>query len=65
MSAMARELAEKTGVGESADAVWQSYRERYDRHYSESETMPSKLLPPSIPIVKSFGKNAVQLELFG
>ena len=47
MAAMARELVEKAGVGESADQIWRLYRSRYNRHYSESETMPSKPLLPS------------------
>jgi hypothetical protein len=64
MSAMARELVEKAGVGESADAVWRLYRERYNRHYSESETMPSELLLPSKHETQFSSKHAVQMELF-
>ena len=65
MSAMARELVEKAGVGESADAVWRSYRSQYERHYSESETMPSEPLGSSDPAAEFSSKNVVQLELFG
>jgi hypothetical protein len=65
MAAMARELVEKAGVGESADQIWRSYRSRYERHYSESETMPSKPLLPSSLEVQFSSKNAVQLRLFG
>jgi SNF2 family DNA or RNA helicase len=64
MSAMARELVERGGVGETADAIWQLYRERYKAHYSESETMPSESMPTSDPATQFSSRTAVQLPLF-
>lgn len=41
LTAMARELVTRQGVGERAAAVWNLCRMRHSRHYAESEPMPS------------------------
>jgi len=64
MSAMARELVERAGVGQSADAVWALYRSRYKAHYSEWETMPSESMTSSEPVTQFSSRTAVQLPLF-
>jgi hypothetical protein len=59
MSAMARELVEKVGVGESADAIWRELDHERERvlphavvdHGTEEEMSPVLELPmPSAPV---------------
>jgi SNF2 family DNA or RNA helicase len=64
MSAMARELVEKAGVGASADQMWRLYRARYKRHYSELDVMPSDSMPTLEAETHFSSRDAVQLELF-
>jgi hypothetical protein len=64
LTAMARELVENKGIGESADSIWRLFREQHNRHYAEFEAMPSE--PPAPPESASPPpvKAAVQLRLF-
>jgi len=45
LSAMARELVERNGIGETADAVWRAlnteHQKRFPVHPSETHTLPS------------------------
>ena len=52
MSAMARELVEKAGVGESADAVWRDLgheRDRVQPHPVTAEPEQEPVLAPDLP----------------
>ena len=48
LTAMARELVEKGGVGESADAVWKDLERERARHAPEQPRSPELLAPVSI-----------------
>jgi hypothetical protein len=53
MSAMARELVEKAGVGESADAVWRELdqeREKIQPRPAAVEQEPEEELVPALPL---------------
>ena len=55
LSAMARELVEKAGIGESADAVWRELGGERDRvlpgiHHAESESEPAGVLEPKVDL---------------
>jgi hypothetical protein len=53
MSAMARELVEKAGVGESADAIWRELdqeREKVQPRSAAAELEPEEELVPVLPL---------------
>ncbi len=43
MAALARELVEKAGVGESADAVWQELKRERQIHAAATPAIPAQL----------------------
>jgi len=64
LSAMARELVERNGIGETADAVWKLLGEQHNFHYPELKAMPSEPSPASDNMASIPTKGAVQLTLF-
>ncbi|HEV2327107.1 MAG TPA: DEAD/DEAH box helicase [Terracidiphilus sp.] len=72
MSAMARELVEKAGVGQSADAVWRELgeeREKFQPRFTDREqepeddavpalALPAAVSPQSVPV--AFGMHLVE-----
>jgi len=64
LSAMARELVEKDGIGETADAVWALLRERHNAHYVEPKAMPNSAAPDSVTPSHTSMRLSVQLILF-
>jgi hypothetical protein len=64
LSAMARELVERNGIGETADSVWKLLGEQHNRHYPELKAMPSEPPPASDNMASVPTKGAVQLTLF-
>jgi hypothetical protein len=53
LTAMARELVEKGGVGESADAVWKDLERERARHAAEQPRPPELLEPVAIAAVQT------------
>ena len=64
LSAMARELVERNGIGDTADAVWRLCCSPNNRHYPELKAMPSEPSPASDNMASVPTKGAVQLTLF-
>jgi hypothetical protein len=64
LTAMARELVENKGIGESADSVWKLFREQHNRHCAELEAMPSEPPAPSQSAPPPPSGGAFQLPLF-
>jgi len=64
LTAMALELVENKGIGESADSVWRLCCSRNNRHYAEFEAMPSEPPAPPESAPPPPVKAAVQLPLF-
>lgn len=63
LAALARELVEKDGIGQTADAIWSLLRERHKLHYPELKVMPSE--PPTVSEnLTPTAISAVQLPLF-
>jgi superfamily II DNA or RNA helicase len=53
LSAMARELVERNGIGESADAIWNSLREEHNR------LLPARSIPADTPEEPASQEDAV------
>jgi len=64
LSAMARELVERNGIGETADAIWRLLGEQHNLHYPELKAMPSEPPLASDNMAAAPIKGAVQLTLF-
>jgi SNF2 family DNA or RNA helicase len=61
MSAMARELVEKAGVGESADMVWQQLDEERARHMEQDVHELAQYSPTPIPSPEDSNDNGLNL----
>ena len=64
LTAMARELVENKGIGESADSVWRLCCSRNKLHYAEMEPMPSETPAPPESAPPPPIEAAIQLPLF-
>jgi hypothetical protein len=64
LTAMARELVTRQGVGERAAEIWKLCRMRHNFHYAESQPMPSMQGPMKEESARHAMEPAVQLRLF-
>ena len=78
LSAMARELVERNGIGESADAVWKSLNEEHQKLFprtsqSNGDVPPLEAAPillegeinPSTPVAEGIERDQRSLLIFG
>jgi hypothetical protein len=60
LTSMAKELVEKNGIGESADAIWKRLNSEHQRLFpTRQETDPSVEIPPSIDVAHPLPANGL------
>ena len=64
LSAMARELVERNGIGDTADSVWRLCCSPNNLHYPELKAMPSEPPLDRENVSQTLMKPAIQLPLF-
>src|SRR5581483_9536054 len=65
LSAMARELVEKNGIGESADAIWKTLHQEHEKLFATQEEPSKTDIPeetPDLPEAGSLIESALDIQ---